>query len=91
MKQIRYYFFFLILSVFLIACSNNIQISEQLNKTIKVNNIEQVQINVNGQSTTQKIEDVKFGDHFITIDETYYSIGAIKTIKVSDKELQISM
>jgi len=81
---------FVLFSLFM-ACSSGMQISEQLKKSISQNNIEQVAIEINGLSNKHRIDDLKIGEQFIILADTYYNLSAVKLMRIEGKELKIMM
>jgi len=82
------------LALLMFSCSDGSQVGVKINELIKRHKITKLIIeNECTGSDVQRIEyeikKIKIEQQFIRIDEEYFNMGKIKTVKVEGKELKI--
>ncbi len=90
----------LILSIILmvtIGCSDGTQVVGQIDKLIKVNKIERLVIEIDGQRTEYELPKkgkktvTIIEGQFIKLNDEYINLSRMKTMKVNNKTLEINL
>lgn len=76
----------LIMFLFILSCTDGMQVSQKIDQLIKEKKITVVVVN----DVKYKIEEVRLDNQFIEIKGNHFNLEKVRSLNVSEKELSIT-